>query len=437
MSIPAEERAKLERRLERARAENEVLERMIEDKTRSLYLAKVELGDSKSHLENVLSSMSSAVVITDVEGRITSTGGTTAGSTGLEEEQLIGSCLSELLSLSDDATLTLDPAEIGREQSEAELRTADGTTIPVLLTTSPLTDEDGHRSGAVWVATDISERKQLEVELRHAQRLESIGQLAAGVAHEINTPIQFVGDSARFIGEALEDLSGLIQEYRKLRPLAAETPAGAAILAAIDELEEEADLEFVEEEAPKAVARTLDGIDRVATIVKALKQFSHPGDDDLAPADLNALIETTLTVAKNEYKYVAEIELDLGSIPDVLCNRGDLGQVLINLVVNAAHAIGDVVADSNDLGRITLRSYEHGDGVMVDIADTGGGIPDEIQDRVFEPFFTTKEPGQGTGQGLALAHNIVVTKHGGRLEFDVDPGSGTTFHLWLPRKQVG
>jgi len=436
MTDRAEERvAKLERRLDRARAENQVLERLIEDKTRSLYLTQCQLRDSKVFLENVLASMSSAVMITDVDGRITSVGGTTARMSGLDDDELVGTSLFDLLSgpTRSDWVPALDHLCLGPR--EAELRSARSGPVPVLLTTSPLTDENGGVVGAVCVATDISERKQLEVELRHAQRLESIGQLAAGVAHEINTPIQFIGDSARFIGDAFEDLTGLVVEYRKLKPLAQGAPPGPKLVATIDKLEEEIDIEFVEDEAPKAIARTLDGIERVSSIVRALKQFAHPGDDDLAPTDLNQLIETTLTVAKNEYKYVAEIDLELGHIPDVLCSRGDLGQVLINLVVNAAHAIGDVVAESGGLGRITIRSQEEADGVLVDIADTGGGIPEEIRDRVFEPFFTTKEPGQGTGQGLALAHNIVVSKHGGRLDFDVEPGSGTTFHLWLPRKR--
>ena len=436
--------AKLERRLQRSRAENEILEKMIEDKTRSLYLAQAELQEGKRYLENVLASMSSAVMITDRAATITSIGGTTARLTGLATDSLTGRCLFEVLADTGDGgggqcgddggvegpNTTLQQMFAGPR--EGQLRTASGT-VPVLLTTSPLTDDEGDVVGAVCVATDLSERKRLEVELRHAQRLESIGQLAAGVAHEINTPIQFVGDSARFVGEAFEDLSSLIEEYRKLKAAVAGGP-GAELVAAIDELEDEIDLEFIEEEAPKAVARALDGIDRVADIVKAMKQFSHPGDDAMAPADLNQLVETALTVAKNEYKYVADIELALGDIPDVLCNQGDLSQVLLNLVVNAAHAIADRVAETGENGRITVGSCEAGDGVSIRIADTGGGIPVEIRERVMEPFFTTKEPGKGTGQGLALAHNIVVNKHGGRLDFEVEDGVGTTFTMWLPRK---
>ena len=205
----------------------------------------------------------------------------------------------------------------------------------------------------------------------------------------------------------------------------------------LDEQADEVDLPFVQEEAPKALTRTVEGLQRVATIVRALKQFSHPGNDDMAPADLNQIVENTLTVAKNEYKYVAEIDVELGDIGDVVCHPGDLGQVLINLVVNAAHAIADRVGSDGTMGRIGLTTSVEDNGVVVEVSDTGGGIPPEIQSRVFEPFFTTKEPGKGSGQGLALAHNVIVNKHRGQLSFDVEDGVGTTFRIWLPKQPSG
>jgi signal transduction histidine kinase len=204
---------------------------------------------------------------------------------------------------------------------------------------------------------------------------------------------------------------------------------------ALRERAEEIDLDFVTDEVPKALDRTLKGLDRVATIVKALKQFSHPGTDELAPADLNEILLNTLIVAKNEYKYVAEVEVDTGDIPAVVCNPGDLGQVLINLVVNAAHAVAEQVEATGHMGKIVIRTTSDDVGVTLAISDNGGGIPPAIQDRVFEPFFTTKEPGKGSGQGLALAHNVIVNNHKGRLWFDVEAGVGTTFNVWLPRHQ--
>ena len=423
-TAPAEHVARLERRLARAVEENRILERMIEDKTRSLYLAQVELETSKLFLENVLGSMRSSVIVTDRAGIVTSVGGTTTELIQSDEATLVGRPLATVLRMHD-----------GGPADEGELLRDAGAAVPVIVATSELTDEHGEASGTVHVATDISERKRLEVELRHAQRLESIGQLAAGVAHEINTPIQFVSDSVRFLSDVLDDLLGLQDGYRDLCDIAGSLEPCAAVVKQLDDEAEEIDLAFVREETPKAVTRTLDGLDRVATIVKALKRFSHPGSDDLAPADLNEIIDNTLTVAKSEYKYVADVELDAGEIGEVVCNPGDLSQVFLNLVVNAAQAIAERVGDSGAMGKIAIRTAAADDGVTVEIADTGGGIPTEIRGRVFEPFFTTKAPGSGSGQGLALAHNVIVKKHGGRLSFDVDGDVGTTFVVWLPYRQ--
>ncbi len=414
---------RLERRLARARRENEILETMIEEKTRSLYLAQAEMQKGKLFLENVLQSMRAALLITDHLGLITLAGGATSAWTGRDNAELIGQPISVVL-----------PAYRSESVDEEELIGEGGVAIPVLVTRSNLTDDHGTVTGTVYVATDISDRKRLELELRHAQRLESIGQLAAGVAHELNTPIQFVGDSVRFLGDVMQDLIELLDSHDALRQLATGVDGGPEVLRRLDEQADEIDLEFIQDEAPRALTRTVDGLDRVATIVKALKQFSHPGLDDMAPADLNEIVRNTLTVAKNEYKYVAETEFNAGDLSDVVCNRGDLGQVLINLVVNAAQAIAEQVESTGRMGKISIRTASDDHGAAIEIADTGGGIPTEIRDRVFEPFFTTKEVGKGSGQGLALAHNLIVNKHQGRLWFEVEDGIGTTFHVWLPRQ---
>ncbi len=425
----------LERRLERSKRETEVLVDMIEDKTRALYQAQDELRSSKQFLESVLASMRSAIIITDDAGIVTSVGGATCRLTGHDEDALVGQPVRNLLR-TDSAEVSDCVLGLGDEPLEAELATADDGAIPVLATASPLEVEAGDHAGFVCIATDISERKQLEAELRNAQRLESIGQLAAGVAHEINTPIQYIGDSVRFVGDVIDDLLALHDDYGPLREIGVGADEQRRAVEAITDHEEEIDLEFIQEESTKAVARTLEGIERVSTIVRALKQFAHPGGDKLAPADINQVLETTLVVARNEFKYVAETELNLGEIPEILCDRGDLGQVFLNLVVNAGHAMADNRNEGDPLGKITITTSPLDDGVLVEIADTGGGIPAEIRDRVFEPFFTTKEPGRGTGQGLFLAHNTITKKHKGRLSFEVVDGVGTTFAVWLPRTVV-
>ncbi|MEL7156387.1 MAG: ATP-binding protein [Actinomycetota bacterium] len=433
-ALDADNEARLRRKLDRATQENQILAELIEEKTRSLFLAQEDLRHSRDYLENILNSIQSAVIITDGDGRITAIGGTTAALTGRPADELRGLPLSTVLAFSDAAEEVGVAAGAPRQ---AELLPADGNAVPVLVTSSALGGDEQDPSqadgeGQVVVATDISERRRLEVELRHAQRMESIGQLAAGVAHEINTPVQFVGDSITFMGDVLTDLLALVDDYRQLTGAVATDGQHADLLATIAAKEEEVDLEFVTEEGPNAVARTLTGIERVTSIIGALRQFSHTSGDAMAPTDLNQVVENTLVVAAGEYKYVAEVECDLQPVPEVMADAGDLGQVFINILVNAAHAIGEHPQPDGAQGRITIGSRLVDGGVAVTITDTGGGIPQAIQDRVFEPFFTTKEVGSGTGQGLSLAHNVVVGKHGGRLEFEVDPGVGTTFTVWLP-----
>ena len=269
-------------------------------------------------------------------------------------------------------------------------------------------------------------REKVEVELRHAQKLEAVGQLAAGIAHEINTPVQFVGDSVYFLREAFSDLMRLVDGYRELLQ-------GRDLTAEVSRLESAADLAFIREEVAPAFERTFEGIRRVGRIVGAMKEFAHPGGDDPVDVDLNRVVDNTLTVARNEYKYVADLEVDLGELPAVRCHPDDLGQVVLNLVVNAAHAIGEVLQERDRKGRISIRTLQSDPThVRLSVTDDGPGIPEAIVDRIFDPFFTTKEVGKGTGQGLALAHSIIVERHGGAISVDTEVGRGSTFHIDLP-----
>lgn len=276
---------------------------------------------------------------------------------------------------------------------------------------------------------EMAERERMEAELRLAQKLEAVGQLAAGIAHEINTPIQYVGDSVHFLKTAFADLQTLVGKYRDSFS-AMSVPE--AIQVELNEAEEVADLAYLNEQSPGAFARTLEGIGRVAEIVRAMKEFAHPDHREKSPADLNQALLNTITVARNEYKYVAEVETSLGDLPPVHCNIGELNQVFLNLLVNAAHAVGDVVRDSQAKGCIGISTARDGDMVEIRIQDTGCGIPKEVRERVFDPFFTTKEVGKGTGQGLAIARSIVVEKHGGDLTFETEEGRGTIFTIRLP-----
>jgi two-component system NtrC family sensor kinase len=257
-------------------------------------------------------------------------------------------------------------------------------------------------------------RHAAELELGLAQKLEAVGRLAAGIAHEINTPIQYISDSVYFLGSAFDDLLSAVATTDS-----AHHPNPGP------------DLAFLGEEIPRSIARIIEGAQRVATIVRAMKDFAHPDASEKRASDVNRAIETTLLIAQNEYRYVATVDFQRGDIPEVMCNVGELGQVFLNLIVNAAHALADAGRDS-DTGRITIRTQLVGRCVELTFEDNGCGIPEEIIGKIYDPFFTTKEVGRGTGQGLAIARSIVVDKHQGRIGVASTTKSGTRFTLQLP-----
>lgn len=290
----------------------------------------------------------------------------------------------------------------------------------------------GKPVGAVVMFADITDRQRREMEARSRQKLQAVGGLAAGIAHEINTPIQFVGDNTRFLQTAFQDELRLIQKYEELFDAASFGSVSPELLDEVAAVRKLTDWPYLQNEIPKAMGQMLEGLDRVSTIVRGMKEFSHVDRaNEKSPGDLNRALESTLIVTRNEWKYVAEIETDYGAIPPVVCHLGDLNQVFLNLLVNAAHAIEDVVKGTGKKGKIRVQTRQDGDWVEINISDSGTGIPEEFRERIFEPFFTTKEVGRGTGQGLALARAI-VEKHGGTLTFQNELGKGTTFTIWLP-----
>jgi PAS domain S-box-containing protein len=300
----------------------------------------------------------------------------------------------------------------------------------------------GGRRACVVIAQDVTERNRLEVELRHAQKLEAVGELAAGIAHEINTPIQFVGDNIRFLGDAFADLSSLLEKYRGFRECAAHDGTGRELADAVAAIEKEIDIPYLAEEIPKAIGQSLDGVSRVATLVRAMKVFAHPDGKDKAASDVNEALRSTLTVARNELKYVANVETEFGELPLVRCNIGEINQVFLNLLVNAAHAVGEArkkqgKTGSDEKGVIRVRTSREENSVLISISDTGCGIPEPIRDKIFDPFFTTKESGKGTGQGLAIARSVVVDHHAGTLTFTSEVDKGATFCIRLPLDPEG
>jgi signal transduction histidine kinase len=267
--------------------------------------------------------------------------------------------------------------------------------------------------------------------------VKSIGQLAAGIAHEINTPIQYVGDNTRFLQDSFQDITGILSLYSQLLAAAKSDTLTHERISRVADGIEAADIDYLMEEIPAAIEQTLEGVERIAKIVRAMKEFSHPGQEDKTPIDINNAIESTITVTRNEWKYVADIVTEFDtSLPPVPCLPGEFNQVILNLIINAAHAIADVIdGQSSEKGAIRIRTRKTENVAEVVISDTGTGIPVAIRQRIFDPFFTTKEIGKGTGQGLAIARSVIIEKHGGTLNLESTEGKGSTFTICLPLEE--
>ncbi|MCK4988537.1 MAG: PAS domain S-box protein, partial [Desulfobacterales bacterium] len=313
-------------------------------------------------------------------------------------------------------------------------RNADGEERYLGLTITPLNGEDNSILGLTIIGADITDRIKFEAQLHQSQKMEAIGQLAAGIAHEINTPAQFVGDNTRFLQDAFNDLIEACNLYKELIKAAESKPLSEEFIQILEKRFGELDIDYLEEEVPLAIQQTLKGVDRITHIVQAMKIFAHPGGIEKEPTEINKEIEKTLIITRNEWKYVAELVTDFDkTLPTVPCHRAEFNQVILNLIVNAAHAIADANSEnSSEKGTITISSILDGNWAEIRISDTGHGIPEEVQHRIFDLFFTTKEPGRGTGQGLAIAHSVIVEKHNGVINFETEKGKGTTFVIRLP-----
>lgn len=369
---------------------------------------------------------------------------------GVPDDALDGLTLPSLLD--PDATdLTAHNVlnRINERRSERDvpmqLLRPDGQIMECLYSASPRIGKSGDVQGAHVMLVDVTERNRMQRErdalheqLQLTQKLESIGELAAGIAHEINTPAQYVSDNLSFLDESFGELQALLARLPDLQIVLEAEPGTQDQAKTLADAIEEADLEYLVEEIPNALQQGQDGISKIREIVLALKDFSHPGSGDMEQADLNRIIESTVTVARNEWKYVASLDFDLApELPMVACFPSAVAQVVLNIVVNAAHAIADARPENSDaLGNIRIASaMPDMQTVLVTIEDDGPGIPEDIRSKIFDPFFTTKEVGRGTGQGLAISRAVIVEQHRGRLTVDSRPGVGTTFNIELPVSQ--
>jgi PAS domain S-box-containing protein len=399
----------------------------------------------RKRAEDVLRQLSMAVeqspvsvVITDLEGVITYVNRKFTETSGYEPLEVLGknsNILKSGHSSPADYHQLWETIKAGGEwRGLFHNRKKSGKLFWESAVIRPIEDNKGAISHFLGLKEDITEKLAMEAQLRQSQKLESIGQLAAGIAHEINTPIQYIGDNTTFLKESWGHLAALLAAVQKLRDEVNPGIVSQATIDNFDRCSEAADVDYLAQDVPRAIDQTLEGVQRVAAIVSAMKEFSHPGSQGRRAIDLNRAIETTVTISRNEWKYVAEVDTQLDpNLPLVPCLAGEINQVLLNLVVNAAHAIADIAAQGRPgMGTITLSSRRDGDWVEISVADTGTGIPENIREKVFDPFFTTKELGKGTGQGLMLAHSVVVKKHGGSIWLDSEVGKGTTFFVRLP-----
>ena len=403
--------------------------------------ARVGLKESEVKFQNITMFAHDAIIMMDDTGKVSFWNNAAEKIFGYSRKEALGVELHELIVSSKDADAfsigfngfkaTGQGPVIGKTIEVKAFR-KDGSELSAELSLSSIKLKE--KWNALGIIRDITERKGLESQLMHAQKLESIGQLAAGIAHEINTPTQFVGDNTRFLQDAFTDINRLIDHYDKYFSAVKAGHETADFIKDIETTTDEIDLSYLKAEIPLAINQALEGVERVAKIVRAMKEFSHPGTEGKTPIDLNRAIESTITVARNEWKYVAEMETEFDTtLPPVPCFPSDFNQVILNMIVNAAHAISEAMGDgSSENGTIRISTHHTEDLAEIRITDTGSGIPENIRSRIFDPFFTTKTVGKGTGQGLAIAYSVIVDKHGGDLNVESEVGKGTCFSIRLP-----
>ncbi|MCR4411378.1 MAG: ATP-binding protein [Thermoguttaceae bacterium] len=413
-------------------SQSQALAVALEERDRRLHEQETHLSEIKRlHLETemVLNTAGEGILGLGEDGRITFVNPAAAALLGYGVKDLLGKECHDTIhpTLADGSPCRKGTCPVfdaldapGMSAVEGQFfRRKDGRSFPVEFTSRQI--RDGEKVlGRVITFRDITERRKLETQLRRAQKL--------------NTPTQFIGDNTRFLQEAFGEIVPVLEACRTLDAAQGDNLPSAQLLDAIRASAAQADIDYLVEEIPKAIAQSLEGVERVTTIVRSMKEFSHPDTERQQAVDLNRAIESTITVARNEWKYVADLETDFDpELPPVTCHPGDINQVILNLIINAAHAIGDKVRDRHgQKGKITISTRRDGDWVEVRVADTGTGIPEEIRSRVFDPFFTTKPVGRGTGQGLAIAHAVVIERHRGTIHFDSKVGEGTTFVIRLP-----
>jgi len=357
---------------------------------------------------------------------------------GYENDELIGKNVMQILDKENSERVKAEFREIfntDRPKNDLvfQIVRKDGLKRQISTSICLNIDMKNQKTGFKGIAIDISERKNYEEQLNRNLRMESIGQLAAGIAHEINTPIQYIGDNIQFLKDSCGDIKNLLKKSLSFVQNVKSGSKDDPVANEIDKLILDTDADYLLGEIPRAIEQSIEGLQHVSDIVSAMKQLCHPGIDEKQSADLNKAIENVITVTRNEWKYTADVITDFDAdLPSVPCRLGEINQVVLNLIINAVHAIKDVIGQENGKGTINVSTAHDHSWAEIRISDSGTGIPEKIRSRVFDPFFTTKELGRGTGQGLAISHSLIVNNHGGTLVFETEEGKGTTMIVRLP-----
>ena len=419
---------------------NQHLEILVEQRTEQLNRRNEELVASEGRYRKLVETMQEGILVIDETGRVTYVNQQMESMLGSPPDELVGRACTDLIETRYQEIFTTKIKEANSRfaaKLEMNFTRSDGHVVSTIVTPTPLFNENGRYSGAFAVVTDITSLKHLQAQLLNAQKLEAVGQLAAGIAHEINTPTQYITNNARFLEDAFKEFLEILAHYESLYTANKTGIPAFAALEAIDASRENHQIESLFEEIPEAFHDTFEGLARISSIVSSIKRFSHPCQDVATLADLNDAIRTTITISTNEWKYVAEVDTDLDpALPPVPCDVSAINQVVLNLIVNAAQAIADKIGSgTSGKGTITLQTRNCNNYAEIRVSDTGIGIPENIRSRIFDPFFTTKEIGKGTGQGLAIARTIITETHHGSIDFESEAGLGTTFIIRLPLQE--
>lgn len=404
-----------------------------------LQRAEHSIVASKLREQDILNNLADGVIIVDQDGIIDSINDMGLRMFNYEQEMIDHKNIEDLMptfdkvSLQNGANNDLEH----RNNLTTEGIKRDGRSFPIEVSLSALSIRNEEKKLFNCVIRDISTRMELEQQLRQAQKLESMGQLAAGIAHEINTPTQYVSDNTIFLKDAFQTCLNTINQITETIEKSEDEPI-EKLKAQIKSEIVESDMDFIAEEIPLALDQSLEGLQRISRIVKAMKSFSHSSNHEMHQVDIAEAIESTITIARGEWRYVAEVETNFDSrLPAIPCYRDEFNQVMLNFIINAAHAIEERFGrQDGTLGTIKVSTHLEENAAQIRIQDNGTGIPSNIIDRIFDPFFTTKDVGKGTGQGLSLAYSVIVDLHKGAINTESTVGEGTTFTISLPLDNV-